>query len=124
MNYAFTQDTVKAVDAALDAKYKYGLSSDPTSFGARANLASARAAYETLHIDPSAKEDVIAEAIHKGWASVAREDNADVSSLTPPHKKAARLVLADTPYNELPVIEKEKDLVIARTIQKLMTPEP
>jgi hypothetical protein len=100
-------------DKALDKAYGYGLSS-PGSFGFEANKGSAAAALELLN---RGIEDVeqLADAIHRGWAGVARTFNDPIYA-TKPEKKIVRLELASKNYKFLPEEEKEKDRVVARAL--------
>lgn len=100
-------------DKALDKSYGYGLSS-PGSFGFEANKGSAAAALELLG---RGVEDIeqLADAIHRGWAGVARTFNDPVYA-SKPEKKASRLELASKSYSSLPEEEKEKDRVVARAL--------
>jgi hypothetical protein len=90
-------------DEALDNAYHYGRSK-PGTFGYEANKGSAKFALEK-----------IADAIHKGWASVATTYDDPIYAVKP-EKKANRLNLADTHYSQLSEEEKEKDRVVARAL--------
>ena len=100
-------------DAALDNAYHYGRSK-PGTFGYEANKGSAKFALDLIGAGETDIEK-ISDAIHKGWASVARTYN-DPLYATKPEKKANRLKLADMSYFDLPEDEKEKDRVVARAI--------
>ena len=100
-------------DKALDKEYHYGRSK-PGTFGYEANKGSAKFALEKLEKGET-NIDVISDAIHQGWASVARTYDDPVYA-TKPEKKVNRLKLADTSYFDLPEEEKEKDRVVARAL--------
>jgi len=108
----------KVSDVALDEEYGYGLSTDHTSFGYKANKLSATyGLHEFFYGEGLGINDVeaVASAVHDGWSFAAYHVN-DPRYLTQPHKKVNRIILADTPYSELTEEEKEKDRVIARAI--------
>ena len=112
------EEAAKVSDVALDEKYGYGLSTDPNSFGYKANKLSATyGLHELFYGEGQGIDDVeaIASAIHDGWSFAVYHVN-DPKYLTHPHKKVNRTILADSPYSELSEEEKEKDRVIARSI--------
>jgi hypothetical protein len=100
-------------DEALDNAYHYGRSK-PGSFGYEANKGSAKYA---LNLIQNGEDDIekIADAIHKGWSSVATTYDDPVYA-TKPEKKVNRIKLAETPYSNLSEEEKEKDRVVARAL--------
>lgn len=102
-------------EAALDKEYHYGVSA-PGSFGAEANLQSAKDVLEALEkgIDDVEK---IADISHEAWAKIARTFDDPVYK-TKPEKKEQRAKLAAIPYKDLPEDEKEKDRVAARALIK------
>ena len=105
-------------DKALDDVYGYGLSTDVESFGYKANRLSAiYALHQFFNEDVYDIDDIesIASAIHDGWSYAAYHID-DIKYVVQPHKKAARLALANTPYTELSKEEKDKDRVIARAV--------
>jgi hypothetical protein len=102
-------------DQALDNEYKYGRSK-PGTFGYEANKGSAKFALELMQKGETDIE-VLSDAIHKGWSSVATTYDDPVYA-TKPEKKSNRLKLAETPYSSLPEQEKEKDRVVARALLK------
>jgi hypothetical protein len=105
-------------DEALDNAYGYGLSNDTESFGYKANrLSAAYALHQFFNGDVHDGDDIesIASAIHDGWSYAAYHID-DIKYSVQPHKKAARLALANTPYSELSKEEQDKDRVIARAI--------
>ena len=111
-----------ASDIALDNEFGYGLSTDPNSFGYKANKLSATyGLYEFFYGESHDIDDIesIASAIHDGWSFAAYHVN-DSRYLTQPHKKTNRVSLADTPYEKLAESEKEKDRIIARAIIDLL----
>ena len=100
-------------DEALDNAYHYGRSTKG-SFGYEANKGSAEFALKLLNQGITDIE-MLSDAIHKGWASVATTYDDPVYA-TKPEKKENRLKLANTPYSSLPESEKEKDRVVARAL--------
>ena len=100
-------------DEALDNAYHYGRSIKG-SFGYEANKGSAEFALKLLNQGITDIE-MLSDAIHKGWASVATTYDDPVYA-TKPEKKENRLKLANTPYSSLPESEKEKDRVVARAL--------
>ena len=119
---ALSPELIKAVakvsDVALDKEYGYGLSTDPDSFGWRANkLSVTYGLHEFFYGEGLGIDDVeaVASAIHDGWSSAVYTIK-DPVYLSKPHKKANRLLLANTPYSKLSESEKEKDKVVARAI--------
>jgi len=100
-------------DEALDNAYHYGRSKQGT-FGYEANKGSAKFALDLMKKGVTDIE-MIADAIHKGWASVATTYDDPIYAVKP-EKKANRLKLADTHYSELSEEEKEKDRVVARAL--------
>lgn len=87
-----------AVDVALNEKHDYGLSPNPQSFGYRANMASATAAFNALN-SPELDFERAAEAVHNAWASIVFEDNARKATmnLDDQLKQNKRLQLAGIP---------------------------
>lgn len=100
-------------DQALDNAYKYGRSS-PNTFGYEANKGSAKFALQLLQQGVTDIEK-LSDAIHQGWASVAKTYEDPIYA-TKPEKKQNRLKLANTPYSSLAEDEKEKDRVVARAL--------
>ena len=112
----------KESDIALDNAFGYGLSTDPDSFGYKANRLSAEyGLYEFFYGESHDIDDIesIASAIHDGWSFAAYHVN-DPRYLAQPHKKTNRLSLADTPYAKLSESEKDKDRIIAKAIINLL----
>ena len=101
----------KASDAALNARYGYGIATgDKHSFGRAANRASAAATLRALRrgerSGSGTSTEAGANAVHQGWARTAKT-SADQT----PEKKKRREELANTPYSNLPNDEQEKDRV-------------
>lgn len=111
-------EATKLSDVALDEEYGYGLSTDPASFGYKANKLSATyGLHEFFYGEGLGINDVeaVASAVHDGWSNAVYTIK-DPVYLSKPHKKASRLLLANTPYSKLNASEKEKDKVVARAI--------
>lgn len=109
----------KKADAALNDKYHYGLSTPGQNFGWLANVSSVTFACDAIKSVRSASVEMVADAVHRGWAKIAMEDYEGklvLDSPTPDKKKETRKVLAMTAYEDLSEEEKEKDRVIARVV--------
>lgn len=100
-------------DEALDNAYHYGRSK-PGTFGYEANKESAKFALDLIKTGVTDIE-LISDAIHKGWASVATTYDDPIYTVKP-EKKENRLKLANTHYIQLSEEEKEKDRVVARAL--------
>lgn len=106
---------------AHDDAYGWGIQpqNDTSKFGVAATHGSVKFAEPLIKRGPltgQSDEDYVEEvssAIHKGWASVAR-NHPDQT----PEQKARRKILADTPYDSLSDEEKEKDRVVAIALIK------
>lgn len=113
------ESLARKADAALNDRYQYGLSSPGQNFGWLANVSSVTFAYNAIKSVKSGDMEMVADAVHRGWAKIAMDDyegNLVLDSPTPDNKKKARKVLAMTAYKDLSEEEKEKDRVIARVV--------
>lgn len=111
------KEIAKKADEAMNEIYNYGLAKSG-SFGEAAMLARVEFAIDAIKKSKDPKKDMekIAEAVHKGWASVAKTFNDNEVYTKNPDKKQQRLDLAKTSYKNLSETEKEKDRVIARVV--------
>jgi hypothetical protein len=104
-----------ASESALDKEYSYGISA-PGSFGNSCNIQSAT---DLLKAIESGERDIerLADISHEGWAKIARKFDDPIYE-SQPEKRVKRLKLAETPYDELPDDEQEKDRVAAKAVLK------
>jgi hypothetical protein len=109
----------RKADAALNDRYQYGLSSPGQNFGWLANVSSVTFAYKAIKAVRAGDLEMVADAVHRGWAKIAMDDYEGklvLDTPTPDIKKEARKKLAMTAYADLSEEEKEKDRVIARVV--------
>ena len=113
---SFAKHMPFAIDKALDQAYGYGLSSNPESFGFKANFFTSWFMLELI-IRGVTDVEKLAEAAHNGWAHTVitvDDPNANVA------KKIHRQTLARTCYQNLSDQEREKDRVAARAVLKFV----
>ena len=108
-------------DEALDFEYGYGLSTNPESFGYKANANSSMfaLAYIIENLDHLNDLEAFSSAVHDGWSYTVYHFE-DSAYETNPSKKESRLALANQTYAELSNQEQEKDRVIARVVLQMI----
>lgn len=100
-------------DAALDAKWHYGLAA-PGTFGYAANIGTAGAVLEAI-VRGVRDTEKLAAIAHEGWGDVALVYEDPVYQ-EKPEKRTKRHALANTLYKDLSEDDKEKDRVPAMAI--------
>lgn len=115
------REATRLSDEALDYEYGYGLSTDPESFGYKANANSSMfaLAYILENLDHLNNLEAFSSAVHDGWSYTVYHFDDPVYE-TKPTKKESRLALANQTYVELSNQEKEKDRVIARVMLQMV----
>lgn len=109
---SFAKHMPFAIDKALDQAYGYGLSSNPESFGFKANFFTSWFMLELI-MRGITDVEILAEAAHDGWAHAVTTVNDPYANDA---KKIRRQTLAKTCYQNLSDEEREKDRVAARAV--------
>lgn len=115
------REATRLSDEALDYEYGYGLSTDPESFGYKANANSSMfaLAYILENLDRLNDLESFSSAVHDGWSYTVYHFDDPVYD-TNPAKKESRLSLANQTYSALSNQEQEKDRVIARVVLQMV----